>query len=193
MATKPRGAAAPGSSPPSNANQSDGKQRRNGAQILHEALLEQGVEVAFGYQGGAILPTFDQLYDSPIKFIVTRHEQGAGHMADGYSRATGKVGTAIVTSGPGATNLTTALATAYMDSIPMVAISGQVATAAIGNDAFQEADVVGVTRPVTKHNVLVKDVNDLPRIVREAYHIASTGRPGPVLIDLPKDVQVALL
>jgi acetolactate synthase-1/2/3 large subunit len=153
-------------------------------------LLEQGVEVLFGYPGGAILPTFDTLYGSPIKFILTRCEQGAGHMADGYSRATGKVGTTVVTSGPGATNLTTALATAYMDSIPMVALTGQVATAAIGNDAFQEADVVGVTRPVTKHNVLIKDVKDLPRIIREAYHIAKTGRPGPVLVDLPKDVQV---
>jgi acetolactate synthase-1/2/3 large subunit len=164
--------------------------QKSGAQVLHDALIEQGVEVLFGYPGGAILPTFDALHKTPMKFILTRHEQGAGHMADGYSRATGKVGTAIVTSGPGATNLTTALGTAYMDSIPMVAISGQVATAAIGNDAFQEADVVGVTRPVTKHNVLVKDVNELPRVVREAYHVARTGRPGPVLIDLPKDVQV---
>ncbi len=164
---------------------------KTGGQILHETLIEQGVDVVFGYPGGAILPTFDVLHKSPIRFILTRHEQGAGHMADGYSRATGKVGTAIVTSGPGATNLTTALATAYMDSVPMVAITGQVATAAIGNDAFQEADVVGVTRPVTKHNVLVRDVNDLARAVREAYHIARTGRPGPVLIDLPKDVQVA--
>ncbi|GMV96197.1 MAG: acetolactate synthase [Phycisphaerae bacterium] len=161
--------------------------------MLIDVLLEQGVEHVFGYPGGAILPTFDVLYKAPLKFFLTRHEQGAGHMADGYSRATGKVGTTIVTSGPGATNLTTALATAYMDSIPMVAISGQVATAAIGNDAFQEADVVGVTRPVTKHNVLVKNVNDLPRVLREAYHIARTGRPGPVLVDLPKDVQVKTL
>ena len=163
---------------------------KSGSQLLCDALIEQGVEVLFGYPGGAILPTFDALYGSPIKFILTRAEQGAGHMADGYSRATGKVGTTIVTSGPGATNLTTALGTAYMDSIPMVALTGQVATAAIGNDAFQEADVVGVTRPVTKHNILVKDVRDLPRIIREAYHIARTGRPGPVLVDLPKDIQV---
>ncbi len=163
--------------------------KKSGAQILHDVLIEQGVEVLFGYPGGAILPTFDVLHKTPMKFILTRHEQGAGHMADGYSRATGKVGTAIVTSGPGATNLTTALATAYLDSIPMVALTGQVATAAIGNDAFQEADVVGVTRPVTKHNVLVKDVRDLPRIIREAYYIARTGRPGPVLVDLPKDIQ----
>jgi len=166
--------------------------QRTGSQLLHDVLIEQGVEVLFGYPGGAILPTFDVLYDSPIRFILTRCEQGAGHMADGYARATGKVGTVIVTSGPGATNLTTALATAYMDSIPVVAITGQVATAAIGNDAFQEADVVGVTRPVTKHNVLVKRVSDLPRVIREAYYVARTGRPGPVLVDLPKDVQVAV-
>ncbi|NLE62048.1 MAG: acetolactate synthase large subunit, partial [Planctomycetes bacterium] len=166
--------------------------RKTGARILHDTLVDLGVEVAFGYSGGAILPTFDTLHDTPIRFIVSRHEQGAGHMADGYARATGKVGTVIVTSGPGATNLTTALATAYMDSIPLVAVSGQVATAAIGNDAFQEADVVGVTRPVTKHNVLVKDVNNLERIIREAYFIARTGRPGPVLIDVPKDVQVSI-
>lgn len=164
---------------------------KTGGQILHDTLIEQGVDVVFGYPGGAILPTFDIFHKTPIRFILTRHEQGAGHMADGYSRATGKVGTAIVTSGPGATNLTTALATAHMDSIPMVAITGQVATAAIGNDAFQEADVVGVTRPVTKYNVLVRNVNELARTIREAYHIARTGRPGPVLIDLPKDVQVS--
>lgn len=163
---------------------------KTGAQMLHDVLVEQGVEVLFGYGGGAIMPTFDMLYDSPLKFILSRHEQGAGHMADGYARATGKVGTVIATSGPGATNLTTALATAYMDSIPIVAITGQVATAAIGNDAFQEADMVGVSRPVTKHNVLVKNTADVPRIIREAYYLARTGRPGPVLIDLPKDVQV---
>ena len=182
MATKPQ------ASPP--APTETGGLTKTGAQILHDVLIEQGVEVLFGYPGGAILPTFDVLHKTPLKFYLTRHEQGAGHMADGYSRATGKVGTAIVTSGPGATNLTTALATAYMDSIPMVALTGQVATAAIGNDAFQEADVVGVTRPVTKHNILVKNVNELPRIIREAYHIARTGRPGPVLVDLPKDIQV---
>jgi acetolactate synthase-1/2/3 large subunit len=166
---------------------------KTGARILHDILIEQGVEVLFGYSGGAILPTFDVLYDTPLKFYLTRCEQGAGHAADGYARATGKVGTAIVTSGPGATNLTTALATAYMDSIPLVALTGQVATAAIGNDAFQEADVVGVTRPVTKYNVLVKSISELPRVIREAYHIARTGRPGPVLVDLPKDIQVATL
>jgi len=163
---------------------------KTGAQMLHDVLVEQGVEVLFGYGGGAIMPTFDTFYDSPLKFILSRHEQGAGHMADGYARVTGKVGTVIATSGPGATNLTTALATAYLDSIPMVAITGQVATAAIGNDAFQEADMVGVSRPVTKHNVLVKNTADVPRIIREAYYLARSGRPGPVLVDLPKDVQV---
>ena len=166
---------------------------KTGAQILHDILIEQGVEVLFGYSGGAILPMFDVLHKTPLKFYLTRCEQGAGHMADGYSRATGKVGTALVTSGPGATNLTTALATAYMDSIPMVALTGQVATAAIGNDAFQEADIVGVTRSVTKHNALIQDINELPRVIREAYHIARTGRPGPVLVDLPKDIQVTPL
>jgi len=166
---------------------------KTGAQILHDILIEQGVEVVFGYTGGAILPTFDVLHDTPLRFYLTRCEQGAGHMADGYARATGRVGTIIVTSGPGATNLTTALATACMDSIPVVALTGQVATAAIGNDAFQEADVVGVTRSVTKHNALVKDIAELPRVIREAYHIARTGRPGPVLVDLPKDVQVMKL
>lgn len=195
MATKPQPAASARSPQPVSPGGANGAKsatpvNKRGSQLLLDALLEQGVEVLFGYPGGAILPTFDALYSCPIKFILTRCEQGAGHMADGYSRATGKVGTALVTSGPGATNLTTALATAYMDSIPMVALSGQVATAAIGNDAFQEADVVGVTRPVTKHNVLIKDVRDLPRVIREAYHIARTGRPGPVLVDLPKDVQV---
>jgi len=162
-----------------------------GTELLHDELLNQNVEVMFGYGGGAIMPMFDQLYESPIRFVLSRHEQGAGHMADGYARATGKVGVCIATSGPGATNLTTALATAYMDSIPMVALTGQVATAVIGNDAFQEADVTGVTRPVTKYNMLVKDVRDVRRAVREAFHIAQTGRPGPVLIDLPKDVQMA--
>ncbi len=189
MAAKPQ--AAPSAPPqPVATSTATPQPARTGAQLLVDVLLEEGVEVIFGFSGGAILPTFDVLYEAPIRFIMSRCEQGAGHMADGYARATGKVGTVVVTSGPGATNLTTALATAYMDSIPMVAITGQVATAAIGNDAFQEADVVGVTRPVTKHNVLVKNADDLPRVIREAYHIARTGRPGPVLVDLPKDVQV---
>jgi acetolactate synthase-1/2/3 large subunit len=161
-----------------------------GAQILIESLLKEKVEVMFGYPGGAVLPLFDRLYDAPIRFILTRHEQAAAHAADGYARSTGKVGVCIATSGPGATNLTTGIATAYMDSISIVAITGQVKTFLIGNDAFQEADVTGVTRPITKHNFLVKDVNDLVRIIKEAFHIASTGRPGPVLIDLPVDVQL---
>ena len=160
-----------------------------GAQILIESLLKEKVEVVFGLPGGQILPTFDALYDSPLRFILTRHEQGAAHMAEGYSRASGRVGVCLATSGPGATNLVTGLANANMDSIPMVAITGQVPTSLIGNDAFQEADITGITRPVTKHNFLVKDVRDLARTVKEAFYIASTGRPGPVLIDLPADVQ----
>ena len=160
-----------------------------GAQILIECLKREGMEVMFGYPGGNVLPIFDKLYDADIKFILTRHEQAAAHAADGYARATGKVGVCIATSGPGATNLTTGIANAYMDSIPIVAITGQVKTFVIGNDAFQEADITGITRPITKHNYLVKDVKDLARIVREAFHIASTGRPGPVLIDIPADIQ----
>jgi acetolactate synthase-1/2/3 large subunit len=160
-----------------------------GAQILIECLKREGVEVMFGYPGGSVLPIFDALYEAPFKFILTRHEQGAAHAADGYARATGKVGVCLATSGPGATNLTTGIANAYMDSIPIVAITGQVKTFLIGNDAFQEADVTGVTRSITKHNFLVKDTKDLARIVREAFYIASTGRPGPVLVDIPVDVQ----
>ncbi|MBN2453543.1 MAG: biosynthetic-type acetolactate synthase large subunit [Candidatus Omnitrophica bacterium] len=164
--------------------------KMNGAQILIECLKREKVEMIFGYPGGAVLPIFDKLYDAPIKFILVRHEQGAAHAADGYARATGKVGVCLATSGPGATNLVTGIATAYMDSIPMVAITGQVKTHLIGNDAFQEADITGITRPVTKHNYLVEDVKDLALIIKEAFHIASTGRPGPVLIDLPSDVQL---
>jgi len=159
-----------------------------GAEILHQALLDEGVEHMFGYTGGVVLPIFDQLYRSPIKFILVRHEQGGAHAADAYARASGKVGVVLVTSGPGATNLVTGLATAYMDSSPVVAITGQVKTALIGNDAFQEADMTGITRPITKHNVLIRDVKDLARTVRECFHIARTGRPGPVLIDLPVDI-----
>ncbi|MFH0828261.1 MAG: biosynthetic-type acetolactate synthase large subunit, partial [Candidatus Omnitrophota bacterium] len=158
------------------------------AQILIESLKREGVDVMFGYPGGVVLPLFDKLYDADIRFILTRHEQGAAHAADGYARASGKVGVCLATSGPGATNLVTGIATAYMDSIPMVAITGQVKTTLIGNDAFQEADVTGITRPITKHNYLVKDARNLAQIVREAFYIASTGRPGPVLIDLPVDV-----
>jgi acetolactate synthase-1/2/3 large subunit len=161
---------------------------KTGSQILVDFLVNKGVEYVFGIPGGAVLPLFDALYDSPIKFILNRHEQGAGHAADGYSRATGKVGVCLVTSGPGATNLTTAVATAFMDSVPLVAITGQVKRPLIGNDAFQEADVMGITRSITKHSYLVKDLKDLPRILNEAFYIASTGRCGPVVIDLPVDV-----
>ncbi|HUT45320.1 MAG TPA: biosynthetic-type acetolactate synthase large subunit [Sedimentisphaerales bacterium] len=164
---------------------------KSGAQIIVDTLIEQGVDTMFGYTGGVVLPLFDRLYDAPINFIVPRHEQGGCHMADAYARASGKVGVVLATSGPGACNLVTGLATAMMDSIPMVALTGQVRTELIGNDAFQEADTTGITRPVTKYNCIVKDVKDLARTIREAFHIASTGRPGPVLIDLPVDVQVA--
>ena len=162
-----------------------------GAQIIVDTLIEQGVDTMFGYTGGVVLPLFDRLYDAPINFIVPRHEQGGCHMADAYARASGKVGVVVATSGPGACNLVTGLATAMMDSVPLVALTGQVRTELIGNDAFQEADTTGITRPVTKYNCIVKDVKDLARTVREAFHIASTGRPGPVLIDLPVDVEVA--
>jgi len=162
-----------------------------GSQILLESLRLEGVETVFGYPGGAVINIYDDLYDSPIKHILTRHEQAAVHAADGYARTTGKVGVVIATSGPGATNTVTGIATAYMDSIPMVIITGQVPTALIGNDAFQEADICGITRPCTKHNFLVQDLRDLPRMIKEAFFIARTGRPGPVLIDLPKDIQVA--
>lgn len=156
-----------------------------------KALEREGVEVIFGHPGGAIMPTYDALYDSPIRHILVRHEQGGVHAATAYARASGKVGVVMATSGPGALNLVTGLADAYMDSTPVVAITGNVPRALIGTDAFQEADVTGVTMPITKHNYLVQEVNDIPRVVREAFHIASSGRPGPVLIDLPKDVQLA--
>ncbi|MBN1565470.1 MAG: biosynthetic-type acetolactate synthase large subunit, partial [Anaerolineae bacterium] len=163
-----------------------------GAEIIMECLLREGVDLIFGYPGGAILPTYDAMTKYPqIKHVLVRHEQGAAHMADGYARATGKVGVAFATSGPGATNLVTGIATAMMDSSPIVCITGQVGTATIGTDAFQEVDVTGVTLPVTKHNYLVHDVEDLAYTIREAFHIARTGRPGPVLVDVPKDVQNA--
>lgn len=162
-----------------------------GAKILLKSLGAEGVKHIFGYPGGTIIPLTDELYSNKaIKFHLTRHEQGAVHAADGYARATGEVGVCMATSGPGATNLVTGIATAYMDSIPIVAITGQVKCTLIGNDAFQEADMSGITRPITKHNYLVKDVEDLARTVKEAFHIARTGRPGPVLIDLPVDVQL---
>ena len=161
-----------------------------GAQALFKALEGEGVDTVFGIPGGAILPAYDPLLDSSIRHILCRHEQGAGHAAEGYAWATGKVGVAIATSGPGGCNLVTALADAKMDSVPMVAITGQVPTAAVGNDAFQEADITGITLPVTKHNMLVRSAGEVAEAVREAFHIASTGRPGPVLIDLPKDVLI---
>ncbi|WP_227764490.1 biosynthetic-type acetolactate synthase large subunit [Zhaonella formicivorans] len=162
-----------------------------GAQILLKALEKEGVEVIFGYPGGANIPIYDELYRTKnITHILTRHEQGAVHAADGYARATGKPGVCLATSGPGATNLVTGIANAYMDSIPLVAITGQVALGLLGRDSFQEADITGITTPITKYSYLVKDVRDLARIVHEAFHLATTGRPGPVLIDLPKDITV---
>ncbi|HML23184.1 MAG TPA: biosynthetic-type acetolactate synthase large subunit [Aggregatilinea sp.] len=164
-----------------------------GAEIIMECLMREGVETIYGYPGGAILPFYDALSKYPqIHHVLTRHEQGAAHMADGFARATGKVGVAIGTSGPGATNLVTGIATAMMDSSPIVCITGQVASSVIGTDAFQEVDVTGVTLPITKHSYLVYDVEELAYIIREAFHIARTGRPGPVLIDVPKDVQNAV-
>ncbi len=165
--------------------------KRIGAQIIWESLLKQGVDVVFGFPGGATLPLYDALLDYPIHHVLVRHEQGAAHMADGYARASGKVGVAIATSGPGATNLVTGIATANMDSSPIVCITGQVNSNVIGYDAFQETDVTGITLPITKHNYLVTDVRDLGLVIREAFYIASSGRPGPVLIDISKDAQQA--
>src|SRR6476469_2836856 len=159
-----------------------------GAQALIKSLEMEGVEVMFGLPGGAILPVYDPLIDSSIRHILVRHEQGAGHMASGYAHATGRPGVAMVTSGPAATNIVTPLCDAYMDSIPMVAITGQVPYSVIGTDAFQECDTVGITMPVTKHNWLITDARDTPQVVREAFHVATTGRPGPVLVDFPKDI-----
>ena len=162
-----------------------------GAKAIVECLKKENVEVIFGYPGGVVLPLCDALYDSGIKFILTRHEQAAAHAADGYARSSGKVGVCLATSGPGSTNLVTGIATAYMDSIPIVAITGQVATNLIGNDAFQEVDTTGITRPITKHNYLIKNIDELPTTFKEAFYIARTGKPGPVLIDIPVDVQRA--
>ncbi len=159
-----------------------------GAQALIKSLEMEGTEVMFGLPGGAILPVYDPLIDSSIRHILVRHEQGAGHMAEGYAHATGRPGVAMVTSGPAATNIVTPLCNAYMDSIPIVVITGQVPYAVIGSDAFQECDTVGITMPVTKHNWLITDPQDVPRVIREAFHVATTGRPGPVLVDMPKDV-----
>ena len=163
--------------------------KKTGAEIFVESLKQEGVKVLFGIPGGVVLKIFDVLHQQKdVEVVLTRHEQGAAHMAEGYAKATGKVGVALVTSGPGMTNIVTGLADAYMDSVPMVAFTGQVSTNLIGNDAFQEADNVGISRPCTKHNVLVKDVRDLARTIKEAFYIARTGRPGPVLVDIPKDV-----
>jgi acetolactate synthase I/II/III large subunit len=159
-----------------------------GAQALIKSLEMQEVEVLFGLPGGAILPVYDPIIDSPIRHILVRHEQGAGHMAEGYAQVTGRPGVAMVTSGPAATNIVTPLCNAYMDSTPIVVITGQVASTAIGTDAFQECDTTGITMPVTKHNWLITDAQDIPRVVKEAFHVATTGRPGPVLVDLPKDI-----
>lgn len=162
-----------------------------GAEVIIKALEQEGVEVIFGYPGGAVIPIYDKLYDSSIKHVLVRHEQAAAHAADGYARATGRTGVVIATSGPGATNLVTGIANAYMDSIPMVVFTGQVALPAIGRDSFQEADITGITLPIVKHSYLVRDVNKLASTIKAAFHLASTGRRGPVLIDIPKDVQTA--
>jgi len=161
---------------------------KSGAKILIEGLQREGVETIFGYPGGVVLPIYDELYNAPIRHILVRHEQAAAHAADGFARASGRVVVCLATSGPGACNLVTGIATAYMDSAPIVALTGQVPTSLLGNDAFQEADISGITMPITKHSYLVKDTRELSRVVREAFYIARTGRPGPVLIDIPKDV-----
>ena len=161
---------------------------KTGAKILVESLQREGVEIIFGYPGGVVLPIYDELYNSSLRHILVRHEQAAAHAADGYARASGRVGVCLATSGPGACNLVTGIATAYMDSIPIVALTGQVPTNLLGNDAFQESDITGITMPITKHNYLVKNTADLGKVVKEAFYIAGTGRPGPVLIDIPKDV-----
>src|SRR6202140_4009489 len=161
----------------------------SGADIVIKALVDQGVDVVFGYPGGAVLPIYDALFkQNSLRHILVRHEQGAVHAAEGYARSTGRVGVVLVTSGPGATNAVTGLTDALMDAVPIICPTGQVPTHLIGNDAFQEADTTGITRPCTKHNYLVKDVNDLARVLHEAFYVARTGRPGPVVIDLPKDV-----
>src|SRR5512140_177788 len=163
-----------------------------GAEIVPRCLQEEGVEYVFGYPGGAVLNIYDEFFkQEKVKHVLVRHEQAAVHAADGYSRSSHKVGVALVTSGPGVTNAVTGIATAYMDSIPMVVITGQVPTRAIGEDAFQECDTVGITRPAVKHNFLVKDVADLAVTLKKAFHIATTGRPGPVLVDIPKDISMA--
>ncbi len=169
------------------------KSKMSGAKAVIESLYKENVDIIFGYPGGQVLPLYDALYDADIRHILVRHEQAAAHAADGYARATGKPGVCLATSGPGATNLVTGIATAYMDSVPLIALTGQVPRNLIGNDAFQEANITGITLPITKHNYLVQDTKDIPRIFKEAFYIAQTGRPGPVLIDIPKDTQVELI
>ena len=170
-----------------------GMPKRTGAQIIWECLVHEGVNTVFGYPGGAILPAYDAMLDYPIRHVLVRHEQGATHMADGYARASGGVGVAIATSGPGATNLVTGIATAQMDSVPMVCITGQVPSKLIGYDAFQETDITGITLPITKHNYLVTRVEDIMPAMKEAFHLAKSGRPGPVLVDITKDAQQATI
>src|SRR3981189_1799768 len=165
--------------------------RRTGAQLIWEALVREGVEVVFGYPGGAIMPAYDAMPAYPIRHVLVRHEQGAAHMADGYARASCKVGVAIATSRPGATNLVTGIATAMMDSSPIVCITGQVSSKVLGSDAFQEVDITGITMPITKHNVVVSRAEDIARTLREAFLIANSGRPGPVLVDITKNAQQA--
>src|SRR5271154_3933103 len=170
----------------------DAAEIMTGAEMVVRALVDQGVPDLFGYPGGAVLPIYDALFHEPrLRHVLVRHEQGAGHAAEGYARSTGKPGVVLVTSGPGATNVITAIVDALMDSIPLVVLTGQVPTHLIGTDAFQECDTVGITRSCTKHNYLVKDVNQLARVIHEAFAIATSGRPGPVVVDIPKDVQFA--
>ena len=167
---------------------------KNGAQLIVEALKKEGVKVIFGFPGGAVIPIFDVLFDDPdIHVVLTRHEQAAVHAADGYARSTGKTGVCLVTSGPGATNTVTGIATANFDSVPLICLTGQVPRNMIGNDAFQEADIVGITRPITKNNYIITDRSELGRTLKQAFYIAATGRPGPVLIDFPKDILMAKL
>src|SRR5262245_28647693 len=168
--------------------------RTTGAKALLDSLKREGVQIIFGYPGGAVIPIYDAIYsERDIRHVLVRHEQGAAHMAEGYAKVTGKVGVCLATSGPGATNLVTGLADAYMDSVPIVALTGQVSTNLIGTDAFQEADNTGITMPITKHNYLVTRSEDLPRIIAEAFYIANSGRPGPVLVDIPRDVSAGEL
>ncbi|MDN7243744.1 acetolactate synthase large subunit [Planococcus sp. N028] len=172
--------------------ETDQRLKGSGADVLIQSLQEQGVEIIFGYPGGAVLPIYDALHKNPIRHVLARHEQGAIHAAEGYARVSGKTGVVIATSGPGATNLVTGIADAMLDSLPLVVFTGQVASSVIGTDAFQEADIIGITQPITKHNYQVKSAEDLPRIIKEAFYIASTGRPGPVVIDVPKDIAAGM-